>query len=371
MAKKEERKKRQKSLVAKFLKKHRKMVKEILVAVAALFAVGAMALAARQYSILKKNNNNISQVIEPNLESFKTKAAEEEEALDSPAVDTENWQAYSNQYYGFKLKYPSDWKKPIAQAPSRGAKWQVRYLFRKNETETEEENPYLGFDVVVYEAEKTKGTENTTEFLELKKEESETDSSCPSFENYLFENQNFLAKEVYIPPKDDCYETGFFYTLTRDEYIYNLVPVRKKDAEKPSNSKAEVIKKFPEFFGAADSLDFLEIAKPVSQKDLSSQKSTKSSGIACVRIPASILANLKNPPVPPDGKMKDGKLICHVLADGHKDNPHKSQRNPKGQWGGCCYDPDEVPNPRCCYPVGSVYEKYLYRYFANPFPLRK
>jgi hypothetical protein len=97
----------------------------------------------------------------------------------------------------------------------------------------------------------------------------------------------------------------------------------------------------------------------------------KAKGPACIKMPAKILPLIKNNPAPPDGKMKDGKLICHVLADGHKDYPQKSSRNPKGSWGGCCYDPDEVPNPACCYPVGSVYEKYLNKYFANPFPHRK
>jgi len=370
--KKGKRKKPKRTFAFRLLKKHPKVIKEALVVAAAFFTVGAMALAAKQYSILKKSDSdNISQMIESTLTDYKTEAAVEEEMLDPPAVDTEGWQIYSNRYYGFKLKYPPNWEKPTAQAPSRGAKWQYRYLFRKSEVEKDEENPYLGFDVVVYEAKKTKGTENTTEFLELKKEESKTDDACPSFENYLFENQNFPAKEIYIPPKDDCYEAGFFYTLTRDEYIYNLIPIMKEGMEKPDNPKVEVIKNFPEFFGSAGSIGFVEIVKTVLKENLSSQHSTKSSGIACVKIPAHILANLKNPPLPPDGKMKDGKLICHVLAEGRKDDPHKSKRNPKGQWGGCCYDPDEVPNPRCCYPVGSVYEKYLYRYFANPFPLRK
>lgn len=97
----------------------------------------------------------------------------------------------------------------------------------------------------------------------------------------------------------------------------------------------------------------------------------KSGGAGCIKIPTNILAGLKGAPVPPDGKKKDGKLICHVLADGKKDKPQKSKKNPKGQWGGCCYDPDEVPNPNCCYPIGSVYEKPLMAYFNKPFPHRK
>ncbi|MFZ2226777.1 MAG: hypothetical protein WA064_00705 [Candidatus Moraniibacteriota bacterium] len=97
----------------------------------------------------------------------------------------------------------------------------------------------------------------------------------------------------------------------------------------------------------------------------------KATETGCIKIPAKILAGLKGAPVPPDGKKKDGKLICHVLAEGKKDKPQKSKKNPKGQWGGCCYDPDELPNPNCCYPVGSVYEKPLLAYFNNPFPHRK
>lgn len=97
---------------------------------------------------------------------------------------------------------------------------------------------------------------------------------------------------------------------------------------------------------------------------------TKATGLACIKIPANIRGMLRGAPTPPDGGMKNGKLVCDVLADGKKDHPHKSDKNPKGQWGGCCYDPDEVPNPNCCYPVGSVYEKYLNNYFKNPFPHR-
>jgi hypothetical protein len=110
---------------------------------------------------------------------------------------------------------------------------------------------------------------------------------------------------------------------------------------------------------------------PSEETKISKNINIKASGLSCIKIPANILVKLKGAPTPPDGKKKDGKLICHVLAEGKKDNPHKSKKNPKGEWGGCCYDPDEVPNPNCCYPVGSVYEKLLNNYFKHPFPLRK
>lgn len=113
------------------------------------------------------------------------------------------------------------------------------------------------------------------------------------------------------------------------------------------------------------------VAKTVAMPPKKVVTKTKSTGISCIKIPPRILVKLKGAPTPPDGKMKNGKLICHVLAEGKKDNPHKSSKNSKGEWGGCCYDPDEIPNPNCCYPVGSVYEKPLNKYFNNPFPHRK
>jgi hypothetical protein len=367
MAEKEKQKaeKHENIFTFQILHKHHKVLKGVLVAVIALFAIGAMAVAARQYSVLKRiENTPAPQVVLPSQEA----AAPEEILPDPPAVDTADWKAYNNPYYGFKLKYPSDWKKPTVKSPLKGSKWQYRYLFRKSETN---DSLYIGFDVIIYDVKKAKELADTEEFPKLKNQEQEPSDACVLFEGRLTENPNYPAEEIYIPPTDDCYNTDFFYTLTRNEYIYNFVPVIKEGADKPDNPKAEAINKFPEFFGAASSMELIDIVRPAPQAVAPAKSAPKASGITCIKIPANILAKLKNPPTPPDGEKKDGKLICHVLADGKKDNPHKSDKNPKGEWGGCCYDPDEVPNPRCCYPVGSVYEKYLKKYFEHPFYPKK
>lgn len=360
---KQKTKKRVKIFTLHFFHKHHKEIKKALMVTAVLFVVGTAAEAVRQYAILKQIENTPAPQITLSSRTVK----EKEEAIpDPPAMDTANWNLYSNPYYGFNLKYPSDWKKPTAKSSPRGSNWQYRYLFRKSEIA--EDNAYIGFDVVIYDAKKIKDLANTDEFPELKNQEDESDGACTLDEGRLFENPDYPAKEIYISSNDDCYNTNFFFSLTREEYIYNLVPVLKEGADKPSNPKKEVIQFFPEFFPVASASNLIDIKKSEPQAKITYPKAE---GPECIKIPANILVNLKNPPKPVDSETKNGKRVCYVLAEDKKDNPHKSNKNPKGGWGGCCYDPDEVPNPRCCYPVGSVYEKYLNKYFKNPFPLRK
>jgi len=360
--KKKKQKKHEKIFAFRMIRKHHKIIKDVLLAIAAVSAAAIVFAMSRQYSI---EIDSISQIPAP-LQIAKNS---EEILPDPPSVDTADWKAYNNPYYGFKLKYPPDWKKPTAKTPLKGSKWQYRYLFRKGVAD--ESNPYIGFDVNIYDAKKVNELANTEEFSELKNQEQENNEACIRIEEYLSENPDHPAKEIYISPTDDCRATGFFYTLTRDEYIYNFIPVLKEGTDKPENPKKEAIKNFPEFFGMASSIELIDIARSKPQAVDPQTKETSSTGITCIKFPPEILTKLKNPPMPPDSEKKDGKRVCHVLAEGHKDNPHKSKKNPKGGWGGCCYDPDEVPNPRCCYPVGSIYEKLLKHYFEHPFYPKK
>lgn len=119
------------------------------------------------------------------------------------------------------------------------------------------------------------------------------------------------------------------------------------------------------------------VATPVVEKPKAAVVKTtpaatvkKSSGLNCMVFPASVNAMLrkKNPGPSPDGGKEDGKLVCHVIADGKKDKPGKSKQNPKGHNGGACIDPDERPKPsdEVCYPV-EAYGKILNKYLEKPF----
>lgn len=97
------------------------------------------------------------------------------------------------------------------------------------------------------------------------------------------------------------------------------------------------------------------------------------SGLNCVKLPASINAMLraKNSGSAPDGKGYKGKMVCHNIADGKKDKPHKSSEKNKGKKhnGGLCLDPDERPMPtdgNVCYPE-AIYGDMLRKYAANPW----
>ena len=308
--------------------KHHKIIKEISVAVAALSVLGVMIFAARQYSILKRSENvPVPQVTLPQQAIQET----EETMPDPPEIDIADWKAYNNPYYGFEMKYPSDWKKPTAKSPPKGVKWQYRYLFRKSKAD--ENSPYVGFDVVIYNVQKVKEISDTDEFPELKNQEQEPNDTCSLIEGHLFENPNYPAEEIYIPPNDDCYNTDFFYSLTRDEFIYNFIPIIKEGTDSPANPKEGVTKDFPEFFGAASSIDLIDIVRP-KPKPLA-PKITAPQPVSAIRV--------------------GGRLVCAKKNDHPSYSDKTSHKHLDME---CCLDPDEYPNPWCYYPP-SKYGKFL------------
>ena len=121
-----------------FLRREENLVRDIVIVaiILALLAVFVM---------------NLSQSLFRQTEEKERQAVETPE-LEIPTLDTTNWKAYQSQSYAFKLKYPDDWQKPMLQPALRGAKWEYKYQFRKNETN--ENDSYIGFDVVVYNVRK-------------------------------------------------------------------------------------------------------------------------------------------------------------------------------------------------------------------------
>ena len=323
---KQKTKKHENIFTLQIIHKHHKVIKEIIVAVAALSVVGIMAFAARQYSILKRGEN--IPIPQATLSQEATQETEEE-IVDPPSVDTADWKVYNNPYYGFKLKYPTDWKKTTVKSPPKGSKWRYRYLFRKSEAT--EDNPYIGFDVVIYDVKKIKELTDIEEFPELKNQGP--GDACSRIEGHLFENPDYPAEEIYIPPSDDCYNTDFFYSLTRDEYIYNFIPILKDGADNPESPKKEIIKNFPEFFGVASSIDLVDIVRPKPKPP--APKITAPKPVSAIRV--------------------NGRLVCAKKNDHPSYSDKTSHKHLDME---CCLDPDEYPNPWCYYPP-SKYGKYL------------
>lgn len=284
----------------------------------------------------KATQETTLKVIEPtkqNQESIKLASEEgqKEEFIKSEEIDSSGWPTYTSKYYGFGLKYPPEWNKVAVKYPIRGSKWIQRYQFRKKTQE--ENNPYLGFNVTVYDIKKTKELKNTEEFPTVKEGVDPNGSSCQTIEDHLEENPNHPNEEIYFPIDDDCYNTALFYSLTRKEYIFTVIPVYVEGSEKPEYLRKQTLEKFPEFIEAATSFSLIDIARPKPKP-------------AAPKITA---------PKPVAAKNVGGRLVCAKKTD----HPGKSKQN-KGKHLDmeCCLDPDEYPNPWCYYDP-KKYGKYL------------
>lgn len=154
------------------------------------------------------------------------------------------------------------------------------------------------------------------------------------------------------------------------------------EAEKAAIEAAEAERIAVETEKAAEAKRIADVKAVADENAAAKAKAVKvapkttvdNSGLNCVRVPANINAMLraKNPGPAPDGASYKGKSVCHVIANGKKDNPHNSSSNNKGKKhnGGLCLDPDERPMPpndgNNCYPA-AVYGSMISKYVANPW----
>lgn len=305
--------------------KDNQLLKEVVIAAIAVFAIAFFVFCSNYQK--REDKKEISAPTPIKVKNIKEKKSEDVAA----SVDMADWKIYQNQWYGFELKYPENWKKPIFKKGNSGSKWKYRYQFRKEEIK--KDNPYIGFDVVIYDVDKVKELKETEEFPLIKSEEVRTESYCEEIVEYLFEYEGYPDEEIYISPKDDCYNQAFFYTLTSREYIYNLIPIFWENRELPSDLRDMTIEYFPEFFSVASSFNLIDIKKPKLQSTV--RRATA--------------------PMPVWYKVVNGRKICAKSND----HPGKSTRGKKKHLDmECCLDPDEYPNPNCYYSPGK-YGKYL------------
>ncbi|MFA5777458.1 MAG: hypothetical protein WC906_03405 [Parcubacteria group bacterium] len=323
MKKQKEKQKNKKSVCGAIFCKEN-LVRDIVITA---MSIGLMAL-------LITNHKKLSyKLIQPEAGKITEQAVMEENEAENPTIDTTDWKTYQTQWYGFELKYPDNWKKPVLKSATKGAKWEYRYEFRKSEIN--DANHYIGFDVVVYNVNKIKELSGTDEFPTVKNEELKEQGACQTIEGHLAENEDYPAEQIYIPSDDDCYNPAYFYTLTSDDYMYNIVPILSGEEEKTIQSEKEIIQNIPEFISAASTFNLIDIKRP------------KASIEPVVRAPMPYVYDVDSL----------GRKVCN-----HKhDHPHKSDKkdHKKGHMDmECCLDPDEVPNPNCYYDP-DVYGKYL------------
>ncbi len=246
-------------------------------------------------------------------------------------IDTTDWLTYKNNWYGFSLKYPATWSTPASQAAPSGSTWQYRWQFRQPASEVGGDS-FVGFDVLVYSITKAKDFSATDEFVYKDLGQVRSESSCQQLEKYLIESEDWEMHQVYVSPTDDCYETTFFFSLNRDEYVYNLVPVFLNQ-EDSSDDRKLIEQNSPQFLATAATFNLTEIVRPK------------------VPVKPKITA-----PKPVSYRIdSQGRMVCAKKND----KPSKSKKD-KGKHLDmeCCLDPDEYPNPWCYYPVDK-YGKYL------------
>ena len=258
--------------------------------------------------------DNIELLLNPHKETSKPVAQEniviKEKILETgnPIIETTDWISYQNNWYGFELKYPPNWGKPTSKSVAGGVKWEYRYQFQREKNNAEDF--HFGFDVVVYNVKKVKELLNTEEYPTLKSEELKLQEACDKISGHLEENQNYPAEKIHIPPNDNCYNPAFFYSLTRNEYIYNIVPTRKDSTE--AINPEEISKDFPEFIVVISTLNLTDIKRPKIQTKI-------------------------NAPIPVAAINVGGRLVCAKKND-HPGYSHKGKGKHLDME--CCLDPD-------------------------------
>ncbi|MFC1608847.1 hypothetical protein ACFL3M_01525 [Patescibacteria group bacterium] len=245
------------------------------------------------------------------------------------SISIESWKDYQTKWYGFKVKYPEDWKKPAPKVADRDSKAEYKYEFRAPDSN---DGLYAGFDVKVYNISKTKELSNTDEFPKLKNPDT-IDPQCEIIKGRLLETGDYASEEIYVPAADMCYSTALFFSVTSGDYIYNMVPVIRDGVIMSGDPMKEVSDNMPEFFSVISTFENIEISRVVITPK--------------PKITAPIPAWYK--------RDEFGRLVCAKKND----KPRKSKTKKKKHLDmECCLDPDEYPNPHCYYdPV--KYGKYL------------
>lgn len=336
--KKNKKEKKEEKKIKKTKKKRKKSSLTLALEICALL----ISLAIIVFLFLPKKAGNVSNSPlkkTSTSENFSKKTKESrEEKLETKEVeeipekiDSSNWQKYTNKYYGFEIKYNPNWNQVQTEKINQEKNWVARFNFRKKET-TENDN-YLGFDVSLYDIQKTKELKETEEFPKIKEATDLNAKVCETIGNHLKENSGYSAEEIFIPPNNNCYESSLFYTLTGENYTYTISPVFKNIPGKEIDLKKQILKDFPEFFASAATFNLIEIqrAKPIVKP----------------RTPSA--------PKPVFYAKVGGRMVCNKKND----HPKKSKQNKKRHLDmECCLDPDEYPNPWCSYD-SNKYGKYL------------
>jgi hypothetical protein len=304
------------------------IVISIAILVAAIFLGMGQYVAAIKSKIQDKKN---AVIVESDTAAQFGEVNATEIKIIQDQISTENWKEYQSAWYGFKIKYPQDWKTPVVLPYSRASQALYRVSFT---TTNQTDKNYIGFDVVVYDVNTVKEIFKTDEFPKIKSASPEDINKCENIEGHLLETGDYPAEEIYIPSGDDCYGAVLFFSVVNGQYIYNITPRLKDGAVTDNDPMVELSDSLPEFFEAISVFENIDIVRPK---------------------PKAVVPKITAPKPATYSVDQFGRRVCEKKND----KPGKSDKG-KGKHLDmeCCLDPDEYPNPNCYYDP-SKYGKYL------------
>jgi hypothetical protein len=254
------------------------------------------------------------------------------ETITEPVVDLTGWDTYRNQWYGFEIQHPNNWTNmQYRTSASKNSRYETVYKFRKDSSG--ENDSYVGFDVAVYSTRKAESVDQTND-LQKKEGAPEDTSNCQFSSELTIGKENNIFQKVSVGRGSACFEPTYFFSIQKENFRYDIVPIANDEAESPANIEQDVNQYFPEYKEAVASFKIIPVSKPTSAPSKP-------------RISA---------PRPVSAKVVGGRLVCAKKND----HPGKSQNgNKPGHMDmECCLDPDERPNPWCSYS-NPIYQKYL------------
>jgi len=243
------------------------------------------------------------------------------------ATDSSGWAIYQNRWYGFSLKYPKDWAKPVVTNAPKGSLWERKIHF--GPATVADNASVTGFDVKLYDINTVGELFAVDEYPLIKHSEFTGDPACETIEGHLSELGNYPIEHVYVPATDKCFSSAFFFQNTRDNYIYVITPSLKDGHGVVGDPADMVTAEVPEIYAAVKTWALIDIVRPKPKPKA---------------------------PKPVSYKKDDlGRLVCAKKND----KPGKSKKGKDHHLDmECCLDPDEDPNPWCYYDPAK-YGKWL------------
>jgi len=300
-----------------------------------LFAFFAVGLPVIYYQSLENLFGEGKLNYFGNKEALAPPTEEEKEFIGETIVepiDTTAWDTYRNQWYGFEIQHPDSWTNmQYRAAGSKDSRYETVYKFRKNSGG--ENDAYVGFNVVVYPTKKAASVDQTND-IQKKDGAPEDTSDCHFSQEVLLGEENIAFQKVSVSNGNTCFDPTYFFSVTKGDYLYNIVPVAKDGAEIPENLEQDVGQNFSEYKEVVSSFKTIAISRPKP-------------------VPAKPKITA---PRPVSAKVVNGKLVCAKKND--KPGKSKNGNKPGHMDMECCLDPDETPNPWCTYS-SSKYQKYL------------